>query len=293
LILDRIGDPEVSAVLAVSDGHRTDNLICLAIATRSYVMQDYFFFHPRFTGVYSDNWFTHLAYQRGQVIEARDLVFQHQHPAFGTKDMDATYAAQNAPARYVEGKAIFDDLLAGNDWSTIPGFFNYYPFYEKIAGRLQDGDTVAEVGVWMGRSIIFLAQLLQRQGKRVQLLAVDNFAGELDQPAHTAVVAAHGGSLRKVFQANLDRCGVADMVEILEGDSAASAAIIANASLAFCFIDAAHDYESVKRDLLAWQPKVKPGGVFAGHDAQHEPVLRAVKEIVPGHKVILPVWFTA
>ena len=69
-------------------------------------------FHPEFTGVYSDNWFTELAYARGQVIQARDIVFEHRHPIFTGKPMDATHAAQNAPERYAHGKEVLDKLRA-------------------------------------------------------------------------------------------------------------------------------------------------------------------------------------
>ena len=34
----------------------------------------------------------------------------------------------------------------------------------------------------------------------------------------------------------------------------------------FVYLDAAHDYESIKEDLEAWWPKVKEGGIFSGHD---------------------------
>jgi hypothetical protein len=37
-------------------------------------------------------------------------------------------------------------------------------------------------------------------------------------------------------------------------------------SMDFVYIDARHDYESVKEDLHAWFDKVRPGGVLAGHD---------------------------
>jgi hypothetical protein len=37
-------------------------------------------------------------------------------------------------------------------------------------------------------------------------------------------------------------------------------------SMDFVYIDARHDYESVKEDLHAWFDKVRPGGIFAGHD---------------------------
>jgi hypothetical protein len=37
-------------------------------------------------------------------------------------------------------------------------------------------------------------------------------------------------------------------------------------SLDFVYIDARHDYESVKEDVAAWCSKVRPGGIMAGHD---------------------------
>lgn len=291
IILERIGNYDEPKVLAISDGVRKDQLLCMAIATRSYLGQDEFFFHPDFTGVYSDNWFTEQAYKRGAVIEARDVVFTHSHPAFGSAEVDKTYADQNAPERYAQGLEVITRLREGNDWSSVPGFFNYWSLYDTIAKNISDGSTLVEVGVWMGRSIIYLAQKLKRLGKtNCKLFAVDTFVGEKDQPAHVDAVAAHGGSLRTAFEANIKRCGVADMITIIEGDSADSAAQFEDESCDFVFIDAAHDYDSVKRDLMAWKSKVKKRGIIAGHDAQHEPVMRAVKEIIPDAKPIGCVW---
>jgi predicted O-methyltransferase YrrM len=34
----------------------------------------------------------------------------------------------------------------------------------------------------------------------------------------------------------------------------------------FVYLDARHDYEAVLDDLRAWYPKIRPGGVIAGHD---------------------------
>ena len=50
-------------------------------------------------------------------------------------------------------------------------------------------------------------------------------------------------------------------------------------SLDFVYIDAAHDYENVKKDITAWLPKVKIGGVIAGHDYHHNPYIQ-VYEVV-------------
>ena len=40
----------------------------------------------------------------------------------------------------------------------------------------------------------------------------------------------------------------------------------------FVYIDGDHRYEYVKEDLAMWFPKVKIGGVFAGHDYWDGPV---------------------
>ncbi len=49
-------------------------------------------------------------------------------------------------------------------------------------------------------------------------------------------------------------------------------------SLDFIFIDANHDYLEVKKDLNAWYPKVRSGGLFSGHDYQWSGVKEAVDE---------------
>ena len=47
------------------------------------------------------------------------------------------------------------------------------------------------------------------------------------------------------------------------------------------FIDAEHDYDNVKRDILAWYPLVKEGGIICGHDyaSRELGVIKAVDEI--------------
>ena len=61
------------------------------------------------------------------------------------------------------------------------------------------------------------------------------------------------------------------------------------------FIDANHRYFYIKQDLLLWEPLLKQGGVFSGHDhynginARHPGVKQAVDEIIgPENIKILP-----
>jgi hypothetical protein len=75
-----------------------------------------------------------------------------------------------------------------------------------------------------------------------------------------------------------------------KGASRAIAATIPDASLDLVYIDANHDYEDVVADLQAWQPKVKPGGLIAGHDydPQRFGVIRAVRDVVGEPDAVFP-----
>lgn len=79
-------------------------------------------------------------------------------------------------------------------------------------------------------------------------------------------------------------------IEKIKGDSVEAADRFSDGSLDLVYIDAAHDYESVRRDLLAWIPKVKEGGWIAGHDYRHDPsiqVYEAVNELfAETHRVV-------
>jgi hypothetical protein len=53
---------------------------------------------------------------------------------------------------------------------------------------------------------------------------------------------------------------------ILAEASPAAAVHFADESLNFAFLDGNHLYESVQADIRAWWPKIKRGGLLAGHD---------------------------
>lgn len=69
--------------------------------------------------------------------------------------------------------------------------------------------------------------------------------------------------------------------KIVVGESPQVSSQFEDESQDFVYIDALHDYNSVKADIDAWYPKVKVGGILYGHDYNPEKwsgVVRAVKE---------------
>jgi len=48
------------------------------------------------------------------------------------------------------------------------------------------------------------------------------------------------------------------------------------------FIDGSHEYQDVKRDIIAWKERLAPGGLLCGHDSDWPGVRQAINELLPG-----------
>lgn len=55
-------------------------------------------------------------------------------------------------------------------------------------------------------------------------------------------------------------------------------------SLDFVYIDGDHSYEAVKKDIIAWIPKIKINGVISGHDVTWNTVRKALWEVFRGNQ---------
>lgn len=72
-------------------------------------------------------------------------------------------------------------------------------------------------------------------------------------------------------------------VEQLNVKSTDAAGRFDDASLDFVYVDGDHTYQGVKDDLVAWLPKIRPGGFIGGDDydwGEQKDVQRAVREIL-------------
>jgi len=268
MILEAIGDTSKPKVLAVSDGNRKDDLLCMAILTRARYEHHGYLFHPEFFSMYSDNWFSERAFKDGVVIDARDkITFQHNHPAFGKGEMDATYARSNDDFNYLTGAGTLARLRNGLKVSSeMHGWFDFRNVYAHVAKTLPKDARFVEVGSWKGKSISYLRDCLDDLGKRdVEVIAVDTFEGDNDTGAQNTF---------DEFKANI---GCRD-IKVMQVDSLQAASTFEDGSLDGVFIDAAHDYDSVKADIAAWLPKVSQIGFFGGHDIDAGGVRKAVEE---------------
>ena len=143
----------------------------------------------------------------------------------------------------------------------VAGYFNYNGYYDHVAAKLPSNGIAVEVGCLYGRSAIYLSQALKKHGKRTALFAVDFGLGVGQRHVDYGYVGT--------LFANVRECGASDNIGILATESTFASKAFADNSLDFVFLDAAHDYQSVKADLQCWYPKIKIGGTIAGHDWAH------------------------
>ena len=142
------------------------------------------------------------------------------------------------------------------------GWFNPWQgaIYQREARGYPHG-VIVEVGSWLGRSLSFIAPHVR--GLQQTVWCVDTWHGsEADE---TGALAA-GFDVFAGFRQNVKRMGIADLVHPLRMPSVDAAQRFDDRSVDLVMIDADHRYESVKADIDAWVPKLKPGGTLMGHD---------------------------
>jgi GR25 family glycosyltransferase involved in LPS biosynthesis len=171
----------------------------------------------------------------------------------------------------------------GENW------FNYEDLYREFVNNAKPEAHFVEVGTWKGRSACYMGVEIANSGKKIQFDCVDTWqpiATEKDIPEELYI------ELYSTFLRNI--APVTDYITPVHAVSWEGAALYADESLDVVFIDAAHDYESVTKDLKAWYPKVKKGGVFAGHDYRQDcGVFSAVNDFFEGHHTVTkkgPCW---
>lgn len=140
----------------------------------------------------------------------------------------------------------------------------------------------AEIGCKVGGNTY---QLMKRSYGLV-LYAVDLWGvvpEELQSDAYTYSDDDHEDIFRR-FNKQLSPFIRKKKVIILRGLSWEMADLVEDGSLDFIFIDADHGYVSVIKDIRAWAPKLKEGGMATGHDICLEGVRKAVEELIPTYK---------
>lgn len=148
----------------------------------------------------------------------------------------------------------YQDL--GENWFTYP------TLYSEMVKHFPNGSHFVEVGVWKGMSAAYMAVEIANSKKDIKFDCVDTW--EYVDEVKTGISENLYEDLYNVFLNNMKP--VKDIITPVKKLSWEATDDYKDKSLDFVFIDAAHDYESVKKDIQAYFPKMKSTGVIAGHD---------------------------
>eukprot|EP00392_Amoebophrya_sp_AT5.2_P013136 g13247.t1 len=124
-------------------------------------------------------------------------------------------------------------------------------------------DTAVEIGVQRG---VHAKQFLNKwKGK--QLLLVDKWTHVVsDTYIDIANIPSESMVALKEIAVNNLKTTVPRYRILQEWSEDAARKHVENESLDFVYLDARHDFNGVFADLVAWWPKLKIGGIIAGHD---------------------------
>ena len=160
-----------------------------------------------------------------------------------------------------------------------------------IASLAEKSKLIVELGSWRGRSAVCWADNTSGVVYCVDTWADDAYGATFpgDPPDLHRRPAWLWGEFTKNTQ------GLGNIFPI-RSFTAPAARIFADRRLKpdVLFVDAGHNYEDVIADLRAWMPLMAEGAVLCGHDYvdYHEPVQRAVRELIPSFRVVDTIWTT-
>jgi len=257
----------------------------------------------KFISIEHGGW--HLSYW-GDVEHIKTKLNSFAHQEYNTEQYNSI---ENIQSAIDQGKDLFGrnyNQFVKFDKNTLPKDFllafdksytvKHIPhFYEKIDGFFNDHDFIflrkmlekfsgpshfVEIGSYKGRSSSYMAVEIVNSGKSITFDCVDTWQGSEEHQQGQSFEDSDvvNNQLYEVFISNMK--SVEGYYNAKRMSSIEAAETYLDNSLDFVFIDAAHDYDSVKQDIISWLPKVKKGGIISGHDYPHSPVRQAVNELL-------------
>lgn len=115
-------------------------------------------------------------------------------------------------------------------------------------------------GLEMGTERGLYAEVLCKANPKLKLYCVDAwtaYKGYREHVTQALIDEIYADAQKRLSPYNC---------ELIKAFSKDAAKDFVDGSLDFVYLDGNHEYDFVKEDLSLWTKKVRPGGIFAGHD---------------------------
>ena len=220
-----------------------------------------------------------------ETISEMDLLDGEHGPILPADDEEVAAAVDMPPAANGDTEVKIEKRMVGGRVVTSVAHFTplrdlaaLTDIVKLVAGaRPKKELRIVEVGSWVGESAIAMHAGLGPAGGTIY--CVDTWEGT---PTDATGYWADIYSPDKVFQMFLENIGdlIDTRVRVIKGESLQVAQDMEPQDLDMVFLDAGHDYDSVREDIEAWLPHVAPDGILCGHDFTESfpGVMRTVKE---------------
>ena len=159
------------------------------------------------------------------------------------------------------------------NWKDIKGYFDFQNVYDKIFDVLNKDSIFVELGTYKGKSAAYMLEKCVDKPFRFYVVDVWDTLGRLNPLSMS----------KYKFVNNIISCfgKIPDNLHIIQQNSSEAASEFDNNIIDAVFIDGDHSYEGCLKDLIYWLPKVKKGGIIAGHDYNtFDGVKKAVKVVL-------------
>ena len=150
----------------------------------------------------------------------------------------------------------------------------------NLAKNTTDEKAIVEIGAWHGRSTLSLARG-STLGSQSRVYSVDTHEG----------LQGIGSKTYNALLENLYRSGLNDLVTIIKSRSDIAGKKWNHGPIGLLFIDAAHDYKSVKTDFSVWSKHLDNGSYVAFHDANQYGPNKLIRELLEHNENLIPVGY--
>jgi hypothetical protein len=180
-------------------------------------------------------------------------------------------------------------------WQDVPGWCDFEDVYTEAVECVPSGGHLVELGSAFGKLAALMCFLIESSKKDLRFDAVDSWQKIEDWMVRRPpgdfrheILKKTNGDKYEAFLHFMKETNSLPRVNPIRASFLDALGRYQDRSLDFVFLDGDHTYEGTKKYLRAIVPKIKSGGVVAGHDyeSQWPGLVLAVDEIFPDRRLI-------